>query len=971
MSFAQLPPLSSRKGSERDLNYMGIAQNGSKDKKTLSFSPTEDDYAELEQIKTGFSALYLKFTELIADNESAPDIKQTMNPILEKTKKSFSQFYNQASIYYSNFQSLQKTAKGNQVISSSSCKLPMQQFSRDWGSLIKQIDKYSDSHPIPHSYEIETKFKGLSLALDTVLQSNERRRYPSLTLNKCVYNIRGLNKSLSSNITEFFMQSTYSNFSSDLLNSFTNDIRSYKSVLDEAFANEFVQSGILLCDLARIKANIFSDCKEIVACLKSAFSFPERMKEIQSLKNEISVILKSSFWKLSIPFAVIKPQIIEPPVKDSPSICSKLELEEPSESMEIDEPEITIPLRVVSSILSGVSCVSNGLFKNDGDIEKDGEALIQFVGSLMSQLSFYEIEKEKLKKEMVIMQSSFEEQCIIFEKSIDVLNSQKSVLEKEIEKQNLTNKSLQNQLSNYHGELLKNNDELEVLTNRGDPGPLRQSLIKLQKEYSSEDFEFKNDSDLIAHHEKLFAYYVTKECDQCKATKGRDEVLLRQLSELSGEQSLEIQKHIEMISLKINELEDANYKNEQELLTIKEHIIEFSTPILSTTRFTHGKLTSMNYDSILDLVSKRFLTLKGQTISHEEMQMTFENFCINEEQSYILELINILKEDPNIPINSTTYEEKLNELHIIRSNMISKINSKIIQYEESTTLMSSSIAGLNERLNGIGREILGKMHIVVDQQSENLIEVVFKEISDIQAPFIIRIDELSKRIIEFENQMHFISTRLNAINPTQASFSNEMKFYQIQEQFSLIHDIIDNQKTQIRDLSGKYLQYTDVLSQIHHALCELCNKKTKKNISELSDNEIISDLLSFTDYVSILNHSGEFLRSSNISSILDPLFPNQHSTHSDYIIRSIESIRDTIIDIKKVLNSFGGVTTIIDNLPNLIPTNGTKINSQSNYIKGQLTIIKRALEHMHGQSMLNPIILAFLKIIMLFDTTIN
>ena len=199
-----------------------------------------------------------------------------------------------------------------------------------------------------------------------------------------------------------------------------------------------------------------------------------------------------------------------------------------------------------------------------------------------------------------------------------------------------------------------------------------------------------------------------------------------------------------------------------------------------------------------------------------------------------------------------------------------------------------------------------------------------------------------------------------------------MKFYQIQEQVSLIHDIIDNQKKQISDLSGKYLQYTDVLSQIHHALCELCNKKTKKNISELSDNEIISDLLSFTDYVSILNHSGEFLRSSNISSILDPLFPNQHSIHSDYIIKSIENIRDTIIDIKKVLNSFGGVTTIIDNLPNLIPTNGTNINtSQSNYIKGQLTIIKRALEHMQGQSMLNPIIIAFLKIIMLFDTLIN
>jgi hypothetical protein len=269
------------------------------------FSKVSSDISTMLSIRAKMIKLFDHCVNVLTENKGTPDIEQQFMPPLRSIQTTYPAFHKQGTHYFSMYLSMQESGKKNQVLSSNSLRYPLQTFLADWHSLSKTIDFFAIVNPPPHATQIAAKFKGIRSSLDAIRKANGNRKFPCVTIEPCIANILALGKSRAKNITELFA-SPYTEFQGDLYTGFKRDVQSFLTVINEAFVNEFVQSGVMLCDLPRIKSNIVTDCGEIIQFLRAAFIFPVHMKEIQMMKDMTESELKDMVQKLSVPFVIVK-----------------------------------------------------------------------------------------------------------------------------------------------------------------------------------------------------------------------------------------------------------------------------------------------------------------------------------------------------------------------------------------------------------------------------------------------------------------------------------------------------------------------------------------------------------------------------------------------------------------------------------------------------------------------------------------
>jgi ABC-type transporter Mla subunit MlaD len=245
--------------------------------------------------------------QICRQNDACPDIQTCLTPILADLEQTYPPFLNEAGQYYKLYANIQRTAKVSQVLSSANAQMAMTPFLAAWHSVSRVIDEYADAHPPPHAKEISTKFHSIKSSLEIISQTNSNRKYPNLGISKSVIAIQALCDSMTDSIIALFAQPQFPHFQTDSLKVYKADVRGFLRVVNEAFYNEFPQSGVPGPDLARIKLNVMSSCNDILAALAAAFAFLPMMKETQDLKKSFDDATGSIIACFSQPFNIVKP----------------------------------------------------------------------------------------------------------------------------------------------------------------------------------------------------------------------------------------------------------------------------------------------------------------------------------------------------------------------------------------------------------------------------------------------------------------------------------------------------------------------------------------------------------------------------------------------------------------------------------------------------------------------------------------
>lgn len=491
------------------------------------------DISSMFSIRDKIQQLVELSIQIVIENDATPEIENEFEPVLRAIENTYPLFHKQGLHYFSTLCSMQETAKTNQILSSAGVKLPLQNFTNDWKKLCTVIDHFSNIHPPPHAKEIASKFKAVRSSLDTIKKTNERRKQPTPGITNCITNILALGKSVSKNIDDLFTHN-YINFESNLFDSLKGDVKSFLTVINEAFSNEFVQSGVMLCDLYRIRSNIFTDCNEIVESLKSAFVFPKEMREIKQLKDTTEIELKQIFDKLSVQFVVIKPNQQDAISEIAPSESNNLQISDEKNNSDNDQnalnflerDEIIPQILPKQDYLTAINKIDDfvekflEIFDRKVDYTKDTwdnlDEIKKFVLNYKKLFEETEKQTEVLKNKINALIEKNKDNEILFDKKNEAL-----VLANEFNKSKIQKIDSQNQdLNKKCIALQKENEKLRLkysnLKAKGDASVFRKALIEIGKSINpNSKIDFLHQQELINVVKIIVKDEIEKPCENC------------------------------------------------------------------------------------------------------------------------------------------------------------------------------------------------------------------------------------------------------------------------------------------------------------------------------------------------------------------------------------------------------------------------------------------------------------------------
>lgn len=491
------------------------------------FYHSSSEISTMLSIREKIQSLMELTINIVIENDATPEIEKEFAPVLCSIEKTYPVFHKQGVHYFSTYCSMQETAKTNQLLSSAGVKLPLENFRKDWKQFSQVIDLFAQMAPPPHAKEISAKFKAVRSSLDTIKKTNERRRQPSPNIDPCIASILTLGKSISRNILDLF-EHNYTEFATNLYESLKTDVKAFLKVINEAFMNEFVQSGVMLCDLNRIRSNIFTDCNEIIESLKSAFIFPKEMHVIKELKDTTEGELKRIVDKLSVPFVVIKPRAevqndVLPLSHDDTEVQFSSEI---NEDGIIDRNEYLpeyIPKPDYLTACNRIDGFTSKVFEIVGhqlDYTKDTWENLADIHQIVCELKEKEKENYQRIKDLQMQVKRLEEKNkddeVVFIKKSETLSKYNSLNTSKLEKKEMEYRELEDKCESLVYELDAIRLQYSDLKAKGDATKMRNAIIEIGKMISPKaKIEFLPHDELINSVKEIVKKEVNKKCEVC------------------------------------------------------------------------------------------------------------------------------------------------------------------------------------------------------------------------------------------------------------------------------------------------------------------------------------------------------------------------------------------------------------------------------------------------------------------------
>ncbi|EAY18891.1 hypothetical protein TVAG_295440 [Trichomonas vaginalis G3] len=871
----------------------------------LSYNPSPEDLTLISTIKNQFEGIVAKSMKVIEENETIYGIQTTYQDVVKQTLNSYQIFYNAANTYFQKHQTLRLTAVTNQVISSASCRIPSQNFGKDWKTFSKQIDLLADSHPPPHISEIQIRFQSIISAIEIINTSNSRRRYPSLTLNGCVGSILNLNSSLKQKITDLFLQPIFPKFEGNVLKSYIDEMLTYKQVLTDAFSNEFVQSGIMPCDLSRIRGNIFNDVDDIVNLIKSSFVFPDEMKEIQSEKNNLDKNLISVFQKLSIPFAVVKPL--------NPLVPTKKPAEETEEEKDKKPVQVSEEAELLQFIINQIGDITGNAFS-----ETKRDAVNEIISYYLNQetiLAGKITETTNLKNMYDTQKHQSEEEIEMLKQKLEVLTNHYEEMKKELATTTSKFQQYEKKVTENADTMTNLQNQIENLTKLGNPLYLRKHIrriLELENDQSADD-------ELIEKLKELIHQIKTKKCDKCEVKDAKISNIEDKLHEATGNATISPIDAIEYLKNKISSLNSEIEALKQSETELHNDLYGIAVNECQTPRINEQKINSMTVPQVYEHIMHRVKILKRNSVSAEEMaQRMFQEFY-EKLNSVIKNFNEITNDEITIPPIGQTDEEKeasiAKLIDILKSLKIS-IDKKIELHLQKQDELNKEIQRLELELGTIGSKMLNALNIKTDlANNKELVNVAFKALSDIQSPYLEKIDSLEKRVKELSEGVSSIYSR--TVSVFKADPNEKSVDIQIQTMHSIFNTLNDrfSEKRVVIENSEKRIEF--LRSQISSIVIKMCNAvdgDITQDLNELNDNELIDELFRFTQIMISPTYSDSFLSSDQLMKTLSSVTKYFTEENAGNPLEFIKLIVKRFSDQEKAISLVSNLDPIVESM---------------------------------------------------------
>lgn len=868
---------------------------------SVSYLKMTEDISTMLTIKDQIDKVFSMTFKVIKDNDTTPEVLKILEPVVNGVKRTFPVFHKLGTQYFITFATMQESAKTNQVLSSASVRLARESFVKDWSHFCQTIDNLTTAHPPPHFKEISAKFESIRSSLNYIKMTNENRKNPAIHLTKYINNVQSLCDNLYEQIMNLFSTPTFPNFETDLLSAYITNVKSFLGIINNAFSNEFLQSGVMFFDLARVKSNIFTDCNEIVQSLKSAFAFPVQMGSIQKLKDETNTNINNIVQKLSVPFAVVKPS-------EKSMARQELQNERTKELRKMDEEieentdsspqalfdQYSEAVKKVRNFLNSLCEIinSNPIVTDDvwDDLNKALILITKFKNiaddnkNKIKNLNF-EIRKiNETDKEREMMYTNRKE---MFINHADEQNNRYLKLEHEFKI--LTKKCC---------ELLKiiqdKDKEIEYLKSCGDPLFLKKSLAEIGGAFlnnlNSTQLKTNNDRDLVARVKDIQNKYFQKKCESCT-----------EYEKIFDEMVSKMKQYIETTETK-------------PLLVFNEFFNSYksikSQDILHSTLIEEDK---KNLQKIVDTIS---IAIKNNN-DNENSKTENENICCQKLFPIVESELQKLIESKNNIENSSMKKEE-NYLKTIRQ--ISSKLSKILNDNREETLIPMSEKSFNEIRTQIVDIISTQLRSLRDKKIEN----DQKE------------TELTNQITKLKQQRNDATQRLaNLIKYSNKSVkSEEAIFLKTIEATELKHK---TNETTIKELEDKMTKLKNEITAINTRLFGVLRKPVENNQENSNENSIIESI--YRNIEIIQDQKENLMKESNSTEDKDLIFKNS--------ILSLLIMNDPKIDGNKYFNDdnkmIDSITKIVENYIDLkksLKNNYLSVSEIENIFKPVLSSLK-------------------------------
>lgn len=866
-----LPPIT---GSKITTNKLSYEESELKKFGTVAYTA---DIGLMMQIKQEMKKLIGLNSKLIKDNEATPEIQQRLSPIIDDLATSFEIFYRSGMHYFTQYYKIQQSAKANQVISSASCRIPIQTFQLSWDDTKKIIEAYTESHPPPHAAEIVSKFNGIKTNLIFIQKSNEQRKSPSQSLDSCISSILILEEKLSSHVDALFYQQAFPHFETDLLSSYANDVQSFKKIILGGFSNEFIHAGIPTVTLMRIKNMITSNCSSIIDSLKSAFIFPDQMREINNTKDDLQKLLDSAIAKLSVPFAVIKPLdsgAISSRVAPAPSLSEITAMENASAER---KKHMNFDL-MTKSIHNFIKTVEPFV----GDIDET-ESPWQTLDSLQIPVidAFNQI--KELQEKNQELKSQMKEDVVLYTQKKTFLEQRVGFLQQTLEEKQKTliDEQLKSKESDINNSKL-NNDictlqaKINVMTNPGDPIELRNSLHEIL--YSILGNLHSNDSTVIEDKDESTISVlknVAKEIKDLLSENSRLKSISQtfdkfreDICSLFNLNTKETDNIVESVKNHINS-KDENIK------TLEERISQYKASLKEFSET--NKIDYKEENEILKLTTNRIKDLSDELVKSMKEHEAFSK-GVDKNLRIISEIISSATKDntsTRISLINNKYDQNvadLLQLLIEQSSSVQPILDALVAAAEDrknvAEVYKQKFKILTQRIND---------ELKVENPPENfdeLCDFVIESIHKVEDPYKAQIETMDSKISECLFQTRIIYARLCAITHKEVIEGDISTLLNlITDMLSVVQDNakFDESLTSIKKSDLSTLRQT--LEMIHVTLRKEAVKidpsiDTEKDVSKLSVAELTSRVNSYVDTVTSPSYAVEYMSNSEIKKSL-------------------------------------------------------------------------------------------------------
>lgn len=893
-----------------------------KSRTVLTVEPRKaDEVITLETAKPIIVEIIQKLRLVIKQNDATPEIQTTLNPIVKELEAVFPQFHKQAIKYFENFYVQQNKATSAQVLSTASVHIPLVAFNNVWKNLTTIVDVYADIHPPPHAQEITTKFKAIKSSLEVITQTNSNRKYPSLSLSKCVFSIQALCDSLSENIVHLFMQPQFPNFKSQTFDTYKMDVKGFLHVINEAFYNEFPQSGVLLCDLSRIKVNVLASCNDIISALRSAFIFPIALKEIQTLKNSYNNQTGEIIETLLQPFNVIKPKISGDPISSGRISRQKSQVTFEDDGVK----DLTVEQKLALFLVDVLPLMDSHI--DNFDDPYDG---LLFISKKMRDF----IKTNKENAEIIEQKNGkiFQLRQEILD--IEEMSSQKSHFVTEVTSQNKSQldnlndriKAKDRQIAELKSEVSKKQHLIDELQDQTDPryDELRSLVIKLA--------DVEEDTD--ASDEELIDTVAINYENVIKDRESYIERIANKLNEVyRNDDNLTIEEVIERIENQLNNLKNTKKSlktipSNSSISTVQSDTSERGMPRSISNSLIHanrGK-SAAEYEELSDT----YLNYQKSVVeNYQRLSRQLEAFAEPSNPSVFY---------PDLIIDPIQTQEQIIEIITQQISDTKALMKKLLANDRTQT---SSLEKAKDTLNYMRDEL---KQAIGDIDDEELFTTSIKILTNTQNPLHEQIDGLEKELQDKNFDLDTISTRLHAIS---GNCEKDDTVFRILDK---LQDEKENAYKSIDKMAERNAVLRNSLEELDTRLRSFSNSE-EISYDSIGDKELSERVQKLVDLIISPHFSSEYVNIHEIDSIFE-LIDHKHQHPLEYLPTFVQDF----IEMSKTNDELKPFIKMLDSIVNAIDLKSNEYGESNAFslVATHLDQMNTLLESVDEQIMKSP-----------------